>query len=100
MQKLQKDGMLASFYLESFDTCEACLMGKMTKTPFTWHPEWARELLNIIHSDVCSPMSIPARGGYLYSVTFIEDLSRYGYIYLMEHKYGTFEKFQRISKHS
>jgi hypothetical protein len=43
MQKLHKDGVLTSFDFESFDTCEVCLMGKMTKTPFTGHPERAQE---------------------------------------------------------
>ncbi len=94
MQKLHGDGLLESFDFESFDTCEACLMGKMTKTPFTGHVERAHDLLEIIHSDVCGPMSIPARGGYLYFVTFTDDLSRYGYTYLMKQKSETFEKFK------
>ncbi|XP_073351822.1 uncharacterized protein [Aegilops tauschii subsp. strangulata] len=76
MQRLQRDGVLPSFDFESFDTCEACLMGKMTKTPFTGHPERAGELLEIIHSDVCGPMSTAARGGYFYFVTFTDDVSR------------------------
>ena len=71
-------------------------MGKMTKTPFTGHPERAAELLEIIHSDVCGPMSTSARGGYFYFVTFTDDLSRYGYIYLMKHKSETFEKFKEF----
>ena len=91
MQKLHKDRVLTSF-----DTCEACLMGKMTKMPFTSHREWALELLNIIHSDVCGPMNIPTRDGYLYFVTFTDDLNRYGYIYLMKHKSETFEKFKEF----
>src|SRR3990170_4403702 len=77
-------------------TSEACLMEKMTKTPFTGHPERAGELLEIIHSDVCGPMNIATRGGYFYFVTFTDDLSRYGYIYLMKHKSKTFEKFKEF----
>ena len=96
MQKLHKDGVLPSFDFESFDTCEACLMGKMTKTPFTGHPERVGELLEIIHSDVCGPMNTGARGGYFYFVTFTDDLTRYGYIYLMKHKSETFEKFKEF----
>ena len=34
MKKLHADGLLVSLDYESFDTCEQCLMGKMTKTPF------------------------------------------------------------------
>ena len=41
-------------------------------------------------------MSIKARGGYRYFLTFTNDLSRYEYIYLMKHKSGTFEKFKEF----
>jgi hypothetical protein len=41
-------------------------------------------------------MSTTARGGYQYFVTFTENLSRYGYIYLMRHKLETFEKFKEF----
>ena len=34
MKKLHADGLLESLDYESFDTCEPCLMGKMTKTLF------------------------------------------------------------------
>ena len=96
MQKLHKDGILQSFDFKSFDKCEACLMGKLTRTPFTGHVERATDLLEIIHSDVCGPMSVTAHDGYLYFVTFTDDLSRYGYIYLMKQKSETFEKFKEF----
>ena len=41
-------------------------------------------------------MSVDARGGYCYFLTFANDLSRYGYIYLMKHKSETFEKFKEF----
>jgi hypothetical protein len=69
-------------------------MGKMTKTPFSVTMERAYDLLEIIHTDVCGPMSIEARGEYRYFLTFTDDVSRYGYIYLMKHKSETFEKFK------
>ena len=53
-------------------------------------------LLEIIHTDVYGPMSVEARGGYRYFLTFTDDLSRYGYMYLMKHKYETFEKFKEF----
>ena len=72
--------------MNHFDACEPSLMGKMTKTPFSGTMERATDLLEIIHTDVCGPMSVEARGGYRYFLTFTHDLSRYGYIYLMKHK--------------
>ena len=35
MKKLHADGILESLDYESLDACEPCLMGKMTKTPFS-----------------------------------------------------------------
>ncbi|CAD6239581.1 unnamed protein product [Miscanthus lutarioriparius] len=35
MKRLHADGLLTSFDFESYETCEACLLGKMTKAPFT-----------------------------------------------------------------
>jgi hypothetical protein len=71
---------LKSLDYESFETCEPCLMGKMTKTPFSGTMEQATDLLEIIHTDVCGPMSVEARDGYRYVLTFTDDLSRYGNI--------------------
>ena len=70
MKKLHKDGFLESLGYESFDTCEPCLLGKMTKTPFFGTMERATDLLEIIHTDVCDPMSVDARGKYRYFLTF------------------------------
>src|SRR4051795_10489922 len=96
MKKLHANGLLESLDYESFDTCEPCLMGKMTKTPFSGTMERATNLLEIIHTDVCGPMSVEARGGYRYVLTLTDDLSRYGYVYLMKQKSETFEKFKEF----
>ena len=58
--------------------------------------ERATDLLEIIHTDVCDPMSVKARGVYRYFLTFTDDLSRYGYIYFMKHKSEIVEKFKEF----
>ena len=68
-------------------------MGKMTKTPFSGTMERATDLLEIIHTGVCDPMSVEVHRGHRYFLTFTDDLSRYGYIYLMKQESETFEKF-------
>ena len=96
MKKLHTDGILESLDYESLDACELCLLGKMTKTPFSGTMERATDLLEIIHTDVCGPMSVDARGRYRYFLTFTDDLSRYGYIYLMKHKSEMIERFKEF----
>ena len=68
----------------------------MTKMPFIDFPERASDLLELIHTDVYGPMSSTARGGFQYFINFTDDLSRYGYVYLMKHKSKTFEKFKEF----
>src|SRR3954471_19446353 len=96
MKKLHGDGLLTSFDFESYETCQACLLGKMTKSPFSGLPERAADLLELIHTDVCGPVSTIARGGYHYFITFTDDFSIDGYVYLMKHKSETFEKFKEF----
>ena len=64
LNKLHKDGYLDPFSYEPYETCQSCLKGKMTKTPFKGHGERVNELLGLMHSDVCGPMSTQARGGF------------------------------------
>ncbi|KAL5574122.1 hypothetical protein UlMin_023719 [Ulmus minor] len=68
----------------------------MTKRPFGSKGNRVEGLLELVHSDICGPMSIKARGGYEYYVTFIDDYSRYGYVYLMHRKSETFDKFKEF----
>jgi hypothetical protein len=94
IERLHKDGLLISFDFESFDMCESCLLGKMTKAPFTSQGERASDLLGLVHTDVCGPMSSVAICGFQYFITFTDDFSRYRYIYLIRHKSESFEKFK------
>ena len=96
MKKIHADGLLESLDYESLDACEPCLMGKMTKTPFSGTMKQATDLLEIIHTDVCGPMNIEAHDRYHYFLIFTDDLRRYGYIYLMKYKSETFEKFKEF----
>ena len=94
--KVQRDGVLDPFDFKSFKVCKSCLLGKITMSPFTGQRERATELLGIIHSDVCGPLTVEARGGYSYFITFTDDFSRYGYVYLMRHKSEAFDKFKEF----
>jgi hypothetical protein len=96
LKKLHFDGLLTLFDFESYETCEACLIGKMTKAPFTGLPERALDLLELIHTDVCKAMSTILWGGFEYFITCTNDFSRYGYVYLMKQKSESLEKFKQF----
>ncbi|GJR02382.1 retrotransposon protein, putative, ty1-copia subclass [Tanacetum coccineum] len=94
IKQLQQDGLLKSTDDESFDKCESCLSGKMTKKPFPHSNERAKDLLGIIPTDVCGPLRHVSRQGASYFITFMDDYSRYGYVYLLRHKHEVFETFR------
>ncbi|GKC86078.1 retrotransposon protein, putative, ty1-copia subclass [Tanacetum coccineum] len=58
----------------------------------------AKDLLGLIHTDVCGPFKIMSRQGAYYFVTFTNDFSRYGYVYLLKHKHEVFETFKVFQK--
>ena len=68
----------------------------MTKASFSKRGERASDLLGLIHTDVCGPMSTCTRNDYYYFITFSDDYSRYGYVYLMRHKSESFDEFKEF----
>ena len=96
IQRLIKDGLLEPLEFDEFPVCESCLEGKMTKQPFNAKGRRAQELLELIHTDMCGPMLTQVKGGYEYFITFTNDYSRYGYVYLMRRKFEAFEKFKEF----
>ena len=44
---------------------------------------------------MCEPLNVRVKGSFEYFITFIDDYLRYGYIYLLHHKFEVFEKFKK-----
>ena len=95
MTRLAKEGLLGSLTKVRLPKCEPCLVGKATKKPFG---KACRALgaLDLIHSDICGPMNVKARNGAIYFLTFINDYSRYGYVYLLSHRHEALDVFKRF----
>ncbi|GJW93894.1 retrotransposon protein, putative, ty1-copia subclass [Tanacetum coccineum] len=98
IEKLQHDRLLNSTDLRAFEKCVSCMSGKMARKPYTHQVERAKDLLGLIHTDVCGPFKIMSRQGASYFVTFTDDFSRYGYVYLLKHKHEVFETFKVFQK--
>ena len=82
IDRLIKEYILEIDNYELLPTCESYLLSKMTKSPFKGKDERASDVLGLIHTDACRPMNISTKGGYYYFITFTNNLSRYGYVYL------------------
>nr|GEW98406.1 hypothetical protein [Tanacetum cinerariifolium] len=98
IEKLQHDRLLNSSDLREFEKCVSCMSGKMARKPYTHQVERAKDLLGLIHTDVCGPFKIMSRQRVSYFVTFTDDFSHYGYVYLLKYKHEVFETFKVFQK--
>ena len=66
--------------------CRGCALGNYTKNDFSSSDRRSAGTLDLIHSDLCRPMSFVSLRGYEYYVTFIDDHSRKTWIYFLKSK--------------
>ena len=78
-------GLLGSVSNKSFD-CMPCQFGKQTALPFNNNVSHALSPFDFIHSDVWSPSPITTQGGSHYFFIFVDDFSRYTWIYLFKNR--------------
>jgi len=75
---------------------EHCLAGKATRLPFG-KAKRASSPLQLIHSDICGPMNVRARHGGNYFITFIDDFTQLGHVYLISYKSEALDCFIRYT---
>lgn len=79
--------------LRKITPCDACILGKHCKQHF--HSSFrASRKLGLIHSNLCGPIPISTANGNKYVLTFIDDYSRMGWVYLLNDKSHVFEVFK------
>ena len=82
---------------DALDFCEGCVEGKMSRKPFK--PAGgikSTRKLQLVHSDVCGPMSVQSFRGNRYFVTFIDDFSRCVKVYFMKQKSEVLQRFKEF----
>ena len=79
------------------EKCEGCIMGKHNRAPF---PKKSSRVttkpLELVHTDVCGPMSVDSIGRSRYFITFTDDYSRFVVTYTMKHKDEALDKFKEF----
>lgn len=79
---------------DSLKDCIPCLEGKLSTQPFPkGEGKRSERPLELVHSDVCGPMSENSLGGAKYLVTFTDDHTRKTFGYLMKCKSEVMSKF-------
>nr|DAD23742.1 TPA_asm: hypothetical protein HUJ06_025205 [Nelumbo nucifera] len=78
--------------------CAGCQYGKTHQLPYEESKFKAKEPLELIHSNVFGPIKQASIGGMKYMVTFVDDFSRYVWVYFMRQKSETLSKFNEFRK--
>ena len=86
--------LLPKFDVNIHNKCEICTESKFARQSFKSVQERSNELLTLIHSDLCDFKAIPSRGGKNYFITFIDDCSKYCYVYLLHSKDEALNSFK------
>jgi len=86
IMRLVKNEILPQLDFGDWDVCVDCIKGKQTKHISKNSATRSNELLELIHTDICGPFDIPSWSGEKYFITFIDDFSRYCYLYLLHEK--------------
>jgi len=81
------------------DVCRGCVLRKFAKAIFPRSDRRANGVLQLIHSDICIPLSTRSLRGYEYFVTYIDDFSRKTWIYFLKTKDEVFSHFQEFKAH-
>ena len=94
IERLVKQGILHDLDFSDFDTCVDCIKGKLPAKVRNKEASRSVDVLELIHTDICGPISPAAMGGYRYFITFIDDFSRFGWIELIQEKASSLDAFK------
>ncbi|KAF8405032.1 hypothetical protein HHK36_009928 [Tetracentron sinense] len=94
LESLVKSEVLEPLDFSDFETYIDCIKGKMTKSR-NLDVVRSTGLLDLIHTDICGPLPTASRGGQRYFISFIDDFSRYAFVFLIHHKFEALEVFKQ-----
>ncbi|KAH9751748.1 retrovirus-related pol polyprotein from transposon RE1 [Citrus sinensis] len=81
------------------DFCDACQYGKMHQLPFYSTGIKTKAPLELIHTDLWGPAPLSSSTGYRYYISFVDDYSRYCWIFpltLKSEALDTFKFFKNL----
>lgn len=81
-------------FIDMHFVCEACILGKQHRNSFKKSVNQAKRCGEIIHTDVCGPMSTVSFGGSKYFLLFKDDFSHYRFVYFLKNKDEVFNKMK------
>ena len=90
-------GLLGSVSTKNFD-CISCQLGKQLAFPFNTSESMSIDIFEPIHYDVWGPSSISSISESWYFVIFVDDYSRYSWIFHMKHHSELLQVYSNFAK--
>ncbi|WJZ96775.1 hypothetical protein VitviT2T_015427 [Vitis vinifera] len=97
VQQLVSRGLLGSVSKDIF-YCTSCQLGKQPALPFNNSESISNSIFELIHSDVWGPSPVASIGGSQYFVVFIDDYSRYSWIFPMKSRFEISSIYSNFAK--
>jgi hypothetical protein len=97
VQVLASKGFLGLVSNKSFD-CISCQLGKQPALPFNNSESIASASFDLIHSDVWGPSLVPSMSCSRYFVIFVDDFSRYTWVFLMKSRSELLDIYRNFAK--
>jgi hypothetical protein len=94
MERLIKEEILMLLYFSDLGHYIECIKGKYIKHIKKTGVTRCSGVLEIIHTDICGPFNVKSLYGFNSFITFMDNFSRYGYIYPICERSEALDKFK------
>lgn len=101
IKQMERKGSVLGFQLtkrEPDHLCVGCQFGKHHRASFPVNTVRTRfpNPGDLIHADICGPMSVPSYGGSVYFVLFKDDATHYRFVFCIKRKSEALGCFQKV----
>lgn len=98
---LSSTGILGNLQTHDISDCSGCKLAKFSALPFNRSTSCSIAPFDLVHSDVWGPSPIVTKGGSRYYVSFIDDHTRFCWVYLMKRRsdfFSIYNNFRALVK--